>query len=1239
MNKLMAILALGLILVSCGSTTNQSQIQNATGAAQGHGSQSNKEQVAFFDSPASLIAHAGSLQVGSGGDLSSIAISGNYAFVGKSAGLFIIDISNPSSPVQAKKFTLSDATLSVTSVLASGSTLYVGTDNNPAGGEFFILDISSPLDPTIKGSLEFGTAVSNNRGIFVAGNTAYATTVNDNGPLNEFHVIDISDPAAPVETGGISTTYNLNGVNSAGKYAYVARTMGFNTRQVMDIVDVSNAAAPQIVSSIGVGKSIQGGEIAVQGNYAYLSVYDSASIYDFAIIDVSNPTTPVLAKYFSLGSRSLAVNVSGKYAYITRGHDYALGATSQDFYVIDISNPPNAAILASLGLGAHSNDLAISGNYAYVTCWGNSNGNFQVIDISGLTNQDVTPPTVGVTEPAANATLSGNIKLSAAASDNIRVATVQFQADGANIGGQITAPDIVSPFTIVWDTATTADGLHNLQAIATDTSGNASTSAAVQVTVNNAGGDKIPPAISIALPAAGSSASNAIMLSANATDNMAVASVQFKINGNDFGPPVSAPPYILVWDTAASADGTYAVSAVATDTSGNSATAQAISVTTDNRQHWYTAFTPIREFYVSPNGAGNGSSQSSPMSLASAVSSANPGDEYWLLAGTYPVGRLILARAGTASNPIVYRAMPGQHAIINGTFYITGAYNWVWGFDITDPGGTSGYDGIAAYSKGTHAINNTIHDLLSGGNGIGGWMNGEGQVFYGNIIFSGTTTPLSQRGHNIYTQNKFSDYGYKYYVSNISIDPPQKACNLVRNQSGIVTSANDCFTFHAYTEGGYIQGFHLEKNIFTDGRVLLGGYNVPTDHEVMKNNYFYKTGPQLGYARPTQAEVKNNYIGRGSISADWLWGEGEIQFTQYAPNIFTGNEVYPGTGKAITIRTSAYTVNGRQEGVTQIRKTDIVGNNIYSAPFSAALNANNSNLTYSSLAAWQAATTAAGNPFDTQSQVVPFPPANKTIVIPNEYESGRGNIAIYNWSKAGNANVSLSSAVANGATYNIYNAKDTWGSPVASGTYNGGTVSVPTGGAEFLALVVTSSGAAQNPQSPTTSPANDMNTATDTDIDGVPDNIDKCPSTPAILKTTVNAYGCAMPITTKFDIKPDFNTMDLNSANNTFSIGISGTGKITFSNIKLAYAPNRTETRLDLDSAINITRGSVTVNTANAPALNAPATITLYNISMQNPKIKADGNTCTACTIQSYGSGTIIFTVPNFNLPKMQMPA
>ncbi len=95
---------------------------------------------------------------------------------------------------------------------------------------------------------------------------------------------------------------------------------------------------------------------------------------------------------------------------------------------------------------------------------------------------DGVPPTVSMTAPANNATVSGNVTVSANASDNIGVLGVQFLLGGQPLG----AEDTTAPYSITWNSASVVNGPYQLSARARDTV-NQTTSTAVNVTVNNAG--------------------------------------------------------------------------------------------------------------------------------------------------------------------------------------------------------------------------------------------------------------------------------------------------------------------------------------------------------------------------------------------------------------------------------------------------------------------------------------------------------------------------------------------------------------------------------------------------------------------------------------------------------------------------------------------------------------------------------------------------------------------------------
>ena len=65
-------------------------------------------------------------------------------------------------------------------------------------------------------------------------------------------------------------------------------------------------------------------------------------------------------------------------------------------------------------------------------------------DMTFATAGDTTPPVVSITGPANGATVSGTVSVTANASDNVGVASVQFQLDGTNLGALIRLP--LTPF-------------------------------------------------------------------------------------------------------------------------------------------------------------------------------------------------------------------------------------------------------------------------------------------------------------------------------------------------------------------------------------------------------------------------------------------------------------------------------------------------------------------------------------------------------------------------------------------------------------------------------------------------------------------------------------------------------------------------------------------------------------------------------------------------------------------------
>ncbi len=179
------------------------------------------------------------------------------------------------------------------------------------------------------------------------------------------------------------------------------------------------------------------------------------------------------------------------------------------------------------------------------------------------TASDTTPPAVSITLPTTNQVVSGQLNAQANASDNIAILTVKFWMDGAYQGN-----DPAPAYGWSWDTTQLANGGHRLLVEASDTSGNKAWSAANFVVSN--GLDTTPPTANIAAPVTNQVVSGQLNASVNASDNIAVLTVKFWMDGAYQGND-PAPAYGWSWDTSQLANGGHRLLVEASDMSGNKA--------------------------------------------------------------------------------------------------------------------------------------------------------------------------------------------------------------------------------------------------------------------------------------------------------------------------------------------------------------------------------------------------------------------------------------------------------------------------------------------------------------------------------------------------------------------------------------------------------------------------------------------------------------------------------------------
>ena len=184
--------------------------------------------------------------------------------------------------------------------------------------------------------------------------------------------------------------------------------------------------------------------------------------------------------------------------------------------------------------------------------------------VTGTTNQ---PPTVSLTAPPADTVLTSGTTatLTATAADADGTITgVEFLVDGSVVG-----TDAAAPYSVSWTAA--GIGSHALTARATDDRGAVTTSMAVNVTVQTAGGgDTEAPLAQLTAPTDGTLGLNGtVNLTATATDNVGVTLVEFRVDGEVIGSDATAPYEASLPSTDAYASGVHFIQARAQDAAGN----------------------------------------------------------------------------------------------------------------------------------------------------------------------------------------------------------------------------------------------------------------------------------------------------------------------------------------------------------------------------------------------------------------------------------------------------------------------------------------------------------------------------------------------------------------------------------------------------------------------------------------------------------------------------------------------
>ncbi len=123
---------------------------------------------------------------------------------------------------------------------------------------------------------------------------------------------------------------------------------------------------------------------------------------------------------------------------------------------------------------------------------------------------------------------------------------------------------------------------YTFQVDAVDAARNRSGKASLATSTSTCTADTTPPVVALSAPAPGAILSGTVALTATATDNNAVAGVQFKLDGSNLGAEDTSSPYGLLWDTTKVGNGPHTLTAVARDAAGNTSTSVPLVVSVSN---------------------------------------------------------------------------------------------------------------------------------------------------------------------------------------------------------------------------------------------------------------------------------------------------------------------------------------------------------------------------------------------------------------------------------------------------------------------------------------------------------------------------------------------------------------------------------------------------------------------------------------------------------------------------------
>jgi len=355
------------------------------------------------------------------GYANNVEVAGQYAYIAAgSTGLQVVDIVDTNNPQVVASLDTPGTSIDIR-LLGNLAYLADGTSG------LQIIDITNPLVP-----INVGTTDTPGIAQDLKLEGIYAFIADGDSGLQ---IIDHSNPASPLLVGALSGLGTARGVDVTDNLAVVVAGTSLH------VIDVQNKALPVLLGSVNIG-SVK--DVVVRDNYAYVAAYSTG----YRVVDISNPTNPVIIG----GTSQFAprdVELSDNLAF------YAEQLFPNVIAYVNVEDPTNPFFQGTINLAPLGDyagtGIALNDTHVFVTeesfvvtsdYKATGNTRLFIAQYRFLSDTGSVAPTASIIEPVHDQTVieGETLSIRADAVDDVYVASVTFQVNGADINTDTASP-------------------------------------------------------------------------------------------------------------------------------------------------------------------------------------------------------------------------------------------------------------------------------------------------------------------------------------------------------------------------------------------------------------------------------------------------------------------------------------------------------------------------------------------------------------------------------------------------------------------------------------------------------------------------------------------------------------------------------------------------------------------------------------------------------------------------------